>query len=72
MITEEPRFCGICIDAVDISTKQGLRELALLSIMYDSATRVQEIAVLCINDFRIENRQRFALLEKDKKHELYH
>ena len=34
------------LDAVDTSTKQGLRNLALLSIMYDSAARVQEIADL--------------------------
>lgn len=55
------------LDAVDTSTKQGLRDLALLSIMYDSAARVQEIADLCVNDFRIEKPSTLRLIGKGQK-----
>ena len=55
------------LDAVDTSTKQGIRDLALLSLMYDSAARVQEIADLCINDFRAEKPSTLRLTGKGQK-----
>lgn len=55
------------LDTIDGSTKQGLRDIALLSIMYDSAARVQEIADLCVNDFRKEKPATLRLTGKGQK-----
>ncbi len=38
--------------SIDSSTDEGLRHLALLSLMYDSACRVQEIISLNVKDFQ--------------------
>ena len=50
----------LTIDAVkallatpDMKTKKGLRELALIALLYDSAARVQEVADLIIGDIRL-------------------
>ena len=53
--------------AVDSSSKSGLRDLALLSLMYDSAARVQEIADLCVNNFRREKPSTLRLTGKGSK-----
>ena len=37
----------------DMKTKKGLRELALIALLYDSGARVQEIADLIIGDIRL-------------------
>lgn len=37
---------------IDSSSDEGLRHLALLSLMYDSACRVQEIIALSVKDFQ--------------------
>lgn len=37
--------------AIDSSSNEGLRHLALLSLMYDSACRVQEVIDLNVNDY---------------------
>ncbi len=37
----------------DMKTKKGLRELALIALLYDSAARVQEIADLTVADIRL-------------------
>ena len=37
---------------IDLSSDEGLRHLALLSLMYDSACRVQEIIALNVKDFQ--------------------
>lgn len=55
------------LDTVDTSTREGLRDLALLSLMYDSAARVQEIADLCVNDFRMEKPSTLRLTGKGQK-----
>ena len=38
-------------NAVETNSKQGLRELAILSVLYDSGARVQELADLRVQDF---------------------
>jgi len=38
----------------DQSTKKGRRDLALLSLLYDSGARVQELADMTVRDIRIE------------------
>ena len=55
------------LDAVDPTTKQGIRDLALLTIMYDSAARVQEIADLKVDDFRQERPSTLRLTGKGQK-----
>lgn len=55
------------LDAVDTSVQSGLRDLVLLSLMYDSAARVQEIADLCIEDFRLEKPSTLRLTGKGNK-----
>lgn len=54
-------------DAVDASSRKGLRDLTLLSLMYDSAARVQEIADLSVNDFRAEKPSTLRLTGKGSK-----
>jgi len=53
--------------AVDTSSDSGLRDLTLLSLMYDSAARVQEIADLCVVDFRGEKPSTLRLTGKGNK-----
>ena len=55
------------LDAVEASSRTGLRDLTLLSLMYDSAARVQEIADLAVNDFRAEKPSTLRLTGKGSK-----
>lgn len=55
------------LNAVNSTTKQGIRDLTLLSIMYDSAARVQEIADLNVSDFRQEKPSTLRLTGKGQK-----
>ena len=55
------------LDAVDASSWEGLRNLTLLSPMYDSAARVQKIADLSVNDFRAEKPSTLRLTGKGSK-----
>ncbi len=55
------------LDTVDPTTRQGIRDLALLTIMYDSAARVQEIADLKVDDFRAERPATLRLTGKGQK-----
>jgi site-specific recombinase XerD len=40
--------------APDSNTRKGRRELVMLSVLYDSGARIQEIADLCVEDVRTE------------------
>jgi len=51
----------------DTSKKSGRRDLVLLSVMYDTGARVQEIADITIRDVRLEYPARIRLLGKGKK-----
>lgn len=55
------------LDSIDAETKSGLRDLTLLSVMYDSAARVQEVADLCVNDVRFEKPSTLRLTGKGRK-----
>lgn len=48
-------------------TKQGLRDLALISLIYDSGARVQEIIDLNLNSFLWMNSNVISLLGKGRK-----
>jgi site-specific recombinase XerD len=51
----------------DIKTKQGKRDLVLLTLMYDSAARVQEVADLKIKDIRLNTPAVITLHGKGNK-----
>ena len=55
------------LDSIDLVSKSGLRDLTLLSVMYDSAARVQEIADLCVSDVRFEKQHTLRLTGKGQK-----
>ena len=55
------------LNAVETSSRTGFRDLTLLSLMYDSAARVQEIADLSVNDFRAEKPSTLRLTGKGSK-----
>ena len=48
-------------------TKEGLRDLALLAVMYDTGARVQEIADICVNDVHLTPPSTIKLTGKGKK-----
>lgn len=51
----------------DPSTRHGLRDLTLLSLLYDSGARVQEITDLKLKDIRLTNPAMVTLTEKGRK-----
>lgn len=51
----------------DPSTRHGLRDLTLLSLLYDSGTRVQEITDLKLKDIRLTNPAMVTLTGKGRK-----
>jgi len=51
----------------DITTIQGRRELAILSLLYDSGARVDEIVNLCAGDVRLMNPATVRLTGKGRK-----
>lgn len=55
------------IAQIDISDRYGLRDMALLSLMYDSGARVQEICDLCIRNVRLEKPYCVTLTGKGNK-----
>ena len=57
----------ILLDSPDIHTAKGRRELAILSLLYDSAVRVQEIVDLKVGDVRLISPATVRLTGKGKK-----
>ncbi len=51
----------------DKSTKNGRRDIALLSLLYDSAARVQELCDITMNDLRLESPPVLNLHGKGRK-----
>lgn len=51
----------------DTSTKQGRRDATLLSLMYDTAVRVQELCDLRIEDIRLEHPASVRIYGKGRK-----
>lgn len=51
----------------DILTRQGRRELVLLSLLYDTGARVQEVADLKVHDLRLEPPAHVRLTGKGRK-----
>ena len=57
----------LLLEQPDISTRKGRRDLALLSLMYDSAARVQEICDLTVDDIRLSDTPIVRLYGKGRK-----
>lgn len=57
----------ILLSMPDSSTKQGMRDMTLMSVLYDSAARVQEIISLKVKDVRLEKPAVITLLGKGQK-----
>lgn len=55
------------LDAVDTASPAGRRDLVLLSVLYDSAARVQEIADLKVGDIRLPKPSTIRLTGKGNK-----
>jgi integrase/recombinase XerD len=51
----------------DLSTKSGKRDAVLLSLLYDSGARVQELIDLCVQDVRLEAPAYVRLTGKGRK-----
>jgi len=62
-----PDEISAILSAPDLSKKSGLRDAALLSLMYDSGARVQEIADLKVADIRTKPPAVVKLLGKGNK-----
>lgn len=55
------------LDSIDATTKSGLRDLTILSVLYDSAARVHELTNLQLRDFRFEKPATLRLTGKGSK-----
>lgn len=51
----------------DLNTRDGRRDAVLLSVLYDTGARVQELIDLCVGDVRLEVPAQIRLLGKGRK-----
>lgn len=51
----------------DAGTMKGRRDQALLTLLYDSGARVQELADLCVGDLRLDSPSQVKLTGKGRK-----
>jgi len=51
----------------DMTSRRGLRDAALLSLLYDSGARVQELVDLCVRDLRLDAPAQIRLTGKGRK-----
>lgn len=58
---------ALLLSLPDISTKKGRRDATLLSIMYDSGCRVQELCDLTVSDIRLQKPTTVKITGKGKK-----
>ena len=56
------------LDAVDIDSRTGIRDRALLLLLYNTGARVSEIVELKISDLRLDGAGQVHFLGKGKKH----
>lgn len=52
---------------INTNTKQGRRDLVLISLLYNTGARVQELINLTPGDFRLDNPATVELLGKGNK-----
>jgi site-specific recombinase XerD len=69
--TAHPDISYLSVEAIKLlleaSRIEGIRDLSLLSLLYDSGARVQEIADLVISDVRLEKPSTVKLTGKGRK-----
>jgi integrase/recombinase XerD len=51
----------------DLTSRRGLRDAALLSLLYDSGARVKELVDLCVRDVRLDAPAQIRLTGKGRK-----
>jgi site-specific recombinase XerD len=56
------------LDAVDLNSRTGMRDNALLLLLYNTGARVSEIVGLNVTDLRLDDAPQVKLLGKGKKH----
>jgi site-specific recombinase XerD len=56
------------LDAVDVNSRTGIRDKALLLMLYNTGARAGEIACLKVTDLRLDGTSQVKLLGKGKKH----
>lgn len=56
------------LDAVDVNSRTGIRDKALLLLLYNTGARVSEIVGLNVTDLRLDEAPQVKLLGKGKKH----
>jgi site-specific recombinase XerD len=56
------------LDAVDVAARAGLRDAALLLVLYNTGARVSEIVNLTVTDLRLDQAPQVKLLGKGRKH----
>jgi integrase/recombinase XerD len=56
------------LDGVDINARTGIRDRALLLLLYNTGARVSEIVALKVSDLRLTGAGQVHLLGKGKKH----
>lgn len=57
----------VLLEQPNTSTKKGRRDLTLISVLYDTGARVQEISDLCINSIRLDAPAQITLKGKGGK-----
>lgn len=58
---------SLLLSQPDASTRQGLRDLTLLALLYDSGARVQELVDLRLKDVRLTHPPMVILTGKGRK-----
>jgi site-specific recombinase XerD len=53
--------------AIDLTSRTGIRDRALLLLLYNTGARVSEIATLKLNDLRLDNSPQVTLMGKGRK-----
>lgn len=56
------------LDAVDVNSRTGIRDKALLLLLYNTGARVSEIVGLSVTDLRLDKSPQVQLLGKGRKH----
>lgn len=55
------------LDAVDVNSPTGMRDKALLMLLYNTGARVSEIVALALDDLRLDDAAQIRLLGKGRK-----
>lgn len=64
----EEKEMQVILDAVDINSRTGIRDRALLLLLYNTGARVSEIVALKVPDLRLDGVGQVHLLGKGSKH----